>query len=105
MKTTESKCNHKINNCVRNAYRTIKNGQEVYNIYFAYARPSIYKIRAWEWVKTSCKEDGGYVACITGWNTSKFTAAYFCPHYETGERCLVVHTANNVYWAFAGELD
>ena len=104
MKTTQYEGNHKINNCVRNAYRAIELCRAVDNIYHAYTQPSIYKIRAWEWVKTACKEDGGYYAFITGWNCSKFTAGYFCPHHETGERCLVVHTADNVYWCFADEL-
>lgn len=105
MKTTHYASNHKVNNCVKNAYRVIAQKIAFFDIWDAYKRPSHYKIRAWEWVKAACKEDGGHGICVTGANCSKFTAAYFCSHYETGEACIVVHTADNVYWAFVDELN
>ena len=105
MTTTAFESNHKVNNCVRNAYRAINSGRAVNSIWQAYNRPSVYKVRAWEWCQTSCREDGGQWLYVTGWNNSKFTCAYFCGHHETGERCIVVHTADNVYWAFVDELD
>ena len=105
MKTTEFTGNHKVNNCVRNAYRAIICGCAVDSIWKAYERPSVLKVRAWEWCKADCRENDGCSIRITGWNTSKFTCAYFCSHHETGERCIVVHTADNVYWAFIDELD
>lgn len=104
MKTTEFKGNHKVNNCVRNAYREIISGRAVDSIWQAYKRPSVYKVRAWEWCQTGCRDDGGQWLYVTGWNNSKFTCAYFCGHHETGEQCIVVHTADNIYWAFVGEL-
>lgn len=104
MKTTQRENNHKINNCVRNAYRAIISDYAVNSIWQAYDRPSIYKVRAWEWCQTACKENNGYNLCITGWNCSKFTVAYFCSHHETGKECIIVHTADNVYWAFVDEL-
>lgn len=105
MKTTTFENRHKVNNCVRNAYRAIINAHAVKSIWDAYRLPSVYKVRAWEWCKASCKDDDGNGLCITGWNTSKFTCAYFCGHHETGERCIIVHTADNVYWAFVDELN
>ena len=105
MRTTEFESNHKINNCVRNAWRAIVSGRAVNSIWQAYERPSVYKVRAWEWCKIACKEDGGDTPWVTGWNSSKFTCAYFCGHYETGERCLAVHTADNVYWCYVSEID
>lgn len=104
MKTSQFEGNHKINNCVRNAYRAIINGHAVENLWDAYERPSIYKVRAWEWCKVACRDDDGGGLCVTGWNCSKFTCAYFFGHHETGERCLAVHTAENVYWCYVSEL-
>lgn len=105
MRTTEFESNHKINNCVRNAWRAIEHCRAVDNIFYAYNHPSVYKLRAWDWVKAACRDDEGYRVCITGWNSSKFTAAYFCSHHETNALCLVVHTADNVYWCFVSELE
>lgn len=105
MRTTAFESNHKVNNCVRNAYRAIMSLRAVTSIWSAYTRPSARKIRAWEWCKAYCKEDGGVMLWVTGWNSSKFTCAYFCSHHETGERCIIVHTADNVYWAFVDEID
>lgn len=103
--TTQFESIHKVNNCVKNAYRSIIKGYAEDSVFRAYRQPSEYKIRAWEWCRASCREDSGYGLCVTGWNTSKFTCAYFCGHYETGERCLVVHTAENVYWCYVSELE
>lgn len=105
MNTTSFKGNHKVNACVKNAYRAIVCGWAISSLWGAYKSPSIYKIRAWEWCEASCREDGGNGLCITGRNCSRFTCAYFCSHHETGERCIVVHTAENVYWAFVDELN
>ena len=105
MNITSFKSNHKVNACVKNAYRAILLGYAVGNIWRAYKRPNVYKVRAWEWCKACCKEDGGVMLWVTGWNNAKFTCAYFCSHHETGERCIVVHTADHVYWAFVDELD
>lgn len=105
MKTTQIRQYHKINNCVKNAYHSIMAMRAVENIWTAYKSPSIYKVRAWEWCIADCRENNGYGLCVTGWNTSKFTCAYFCKHYKTGERCIVVHTADNVYWCYVTELD
>lgn len=104
MKITKFDSNHKINNVVRNAWRAIYNDYEVNSIWEAYKSPSMYKIRAWEWCQTDCRENDGHGLCITAWNTSKFTAAYFCYHHETAKQCLVVHTADNVYWCYVDEL-
>ena len=105
MNTTVFESNHKVNNCVRNAYRAILLGYAVGNIWRAYKRPSVYKVRAWEWCQVSCQEDNGRCLFVTSWNSSKFTCAYFCNHHETGERCIVVRTADNIYWAFVDELN
>lgn len=104
MRTTEFESNHKINVCVKNAYRAIVNGYAVDSIWKAYKRPSHYKINAWEWCRADCRENGGIGLCVTSWYTSKFTCAYFCKHHNTGKQCLVVHTADNVYWCFVSEL-
>lgn len=105
MKTTEFEKNHKITLSVKNAYRAIIRGYAISSLWKAYKNPSIYKIRAWEWCKATCKEDGGCFIWITGVNCSTFTAAYFCSHHKTGERCIVVHTPNNVYWCYVTELE
>lgn len=105
MKTTQFNDNHKVNNCVKNAYRAILNGHAVPTIWASYGNPSIYKVRAWEWCKASCRDDSGHGLCVTGWNMAKFTCAYFCSHHETGEQCLIVRTADNIYWCYLSELN
>lgn len=54
------------------------------DIYEAYGRPSVYKVRAWENCKALCQNLGGIRLRITGRTTHAFTVMFYFASPETG---------------------
>lgn len=57
------------------------------DIFSAYERPSIYKVRAWDYCKRLCAECNGYDLIISSKNTMQFSACFKFDDPETGELC------------------
>lgn len=55
------------------------------DIYEAYEKPSIYKVRAWEYCKSLMNEYKGYGLVITGKNCMAFSAGFI--GYVDGLKC------------------
>lgn len=58
---------------------------DMYDIFDAYGRPSIYKVRAWEYCKELCHKFSGWGLKVISRNTSIFTAGFEYADPETGE--------------------
>lgn len=59
----------------------------VYDIYSAYERPSIYKVRAWNECRALCAALNGFNLRITGHNCMAFTVKFEFTHPENGALC------------------
>ena len=55
------------------------------DIYEAYERPSVYKVRAWEYCKQLMNEYNGYGLAVTGHNCMAFSAGFI--GYVDGLKC------------------
>jgi len=55
------------------------------DIFKAYSKPSIEKIRAWEYCKRACREVNGHDLIITARNTWKFSACF--KFEDNGRKC------------------
>ena len=69
------------------------------DIFNAYGRPSVYKVRAWAHCQKVCEDMNGYGLTVTGRNSSFFTEG-FKFDYE-GETYNAKITASNCYFAKA----
>ena len=66
-----------------------------YDIETFYQRPSYNKIRAWDECKKLCAEYNGKGLCITGGNSSYFSAGF--TFYQDGKKYLCYITYANNY--------
>lgn len=68
-------------------YITAADYRPNYDIYEAYEKPSIYKVRAWNYCKEMCKALNGFNLRITGHNCMAFTVKFEFAHPENGALC------------------
>lgn len=73
------------------------------DIFDAYERPSVYKIRAWDYCKRLCEEKGGSDLIITGKNCMKFSACFKFKEAGTGRDCVCYITKDYDRYAYAEE--
>lgn len=66
-----------------------------YDIETFYQRPSYNKIKAWRTCKKQCQEKSGYGLCITGGNSSYFSAGFIFEN--DGKKYLQYITYANNY--------
>lgn len=63
-----------------------------HDIYEAYERPSVYKVRAWNYCKELCKKMHGFDLVICGKNSMKFSAMFQFVERGTGALCYAYIT-------------
>lgn len=73
------------------------------DIYDAYEKPSVYKVRAWDYCKRLCAEKNGRDLIITGKNCMKFSAVFKFKEEGTGRDCFAYITKDYDRYAYAQE--
>ena len=78
-----------------NSYEYYSKKSTSYDIETFYKNSSYNKIRAWETCKKQCQEKHGYGLCITGGNSSYFSAGFIFEN--NGKKYLQYITYANDY--------
>lgn len=73
------------------------------DIYEAYDRPSVSKVRAWEYCEQLCADLGGFDLVIASRNTFSFTAVFKFFDLETGALSYAYITRDYDRYGYAEE--
>lgn len=77
-----------------NSYEYYNKKSSSYDIETFYQRPSYNKIKAWDECKKLCNEHNGKGLCITGGNSSYFSAGFTFCQDDKNYLCYITY-ANN----------
>lgn len=90
----------------RIAYRAASAAYETprylcYDIWEAYEKPSVYKVRAWNRCKELCHSLSGWGLAITGHNSMTFSVVFQYSDPDTGELCYAYITKDYDRFCYA----
>ena len=74
------------------------------DIYSAYKKPSVYKVRAWNWCKELCREMHGYDLIITGASRFAFSVVFTFNERGTGRKCYAYITRDYNRFCYADDV-
>lgn len=84
-------------------YAYAHRGYTYSDIYEAYDRPSVYKVRAWEYCKGLCADLGGFDLVIASRNTFAFSVVFKFFDRETGALSYAYITRDYDRFGYAEE--
>lgn len=85
------------------AFAYAHRGYTYSDIWEAYDRPSVYKVRAWEYCKQLCADLGGFDMLIASRNTFQFSVCFKFYDQETGALSYAYITRDYDRYGYAEE--
>ena len=74
------------------------------DIYSAYKKPSVYKVRAWNYCKELCREMHGYDLIISAAGNQTFSVVFTFNERGTGRKCFAYITRDYNRFCYAEDM-